>query len=328
MADREAFASSSEIVRRKSEEIVLRPLTAPKLLTFDAEGTLIQLTAPRGLQYREALLRAHKYYVRLPGPQAFEDAFAAAYAAAERTSPCYGCGRGVSSHQWWYNVMQQMYARVCEEFNLPIEVLTEVQDELFDDLFYEVFAGPEAWELTRHCGVVLERLRAWRDSGEGPVLGVLSNADERLVTILDNLGILDYFDFVVTSREIGCEKPSRQMFDVALTRAGITVPREALHCGNDLMLDVLAAKDAGWQACHIQQPPFEEDRDDVSLVSVSVPRFSPFSLVFRLICLFTCRCGTFGLLFLFAEFSLSRANLASTLLDTANISWGLPVFAY
>jgi FMN phosphatase YigB (HAD superfamily) len=60
----------------------------------------------------------------------------------------------------------------------------------------------QAWELRVDAARTLDRLASWRDTGSGPLLGIIANADERLPTILDNLGILPYFDFVVTSRQV------------------------------------------------------------------------------------------------------------------------------
>lgn len=44
--------------------------------------------------------------------------------------------------------------------------------------------------------------QAWRDERGGPKLAVVANDDERLHVTLENLGLLPYFDFVLTSREV------------------------------------------------------------------------------------------------------------------------------
>lgn len=44
--------------------------------------------------------------------------------------------------------------------------------------------------------------QAWRANG-GPKLAVVANADERLNVTLENMGILPYFDFVLTTHEVG-----------------------------------------------------------------------------------------------------------------------------
>ena len=51
----------------------------------------------------------------------------------------------------------------------------------------------------------LSKLRDWRDQGGGPKIGIVDNFDDRLDTILRELGIRDFFDFVVVSRLAGSE---------------------------------------------------------------------------------------------------------------------------
>lgn len=44
--------------------------------------------------------------------------------------------------------------------------------------------------------------QAWRDNDGGPKLAVLADDDDRLHVVLENMGLLPYFDFVLTSREV------------------------------------------------------------------------------------------------------------------------------
>ena len=46
---------------------------------------------------------------------------------------------------------------------------------------------------------MLDKLQEWRLEG-GPKLGVVTDFDERLSTILDNLDMAHYFDVVVSTR--------------------------------------------------------------------------------------------------------------------------------
>jgi FMN phosphatase YigB (HAD superfamily) len=60
----------------------------------------------------------------------------------------------------------------------------------------------QAYELRSDVARTLDKLSEWREAGTGPLLGVVTNADERLPTVLHNLGVLDVFDFVLTSRQV------------------------------------------------------------------------------------------------------------------------------
>ena len=92
----------------------------------------------------------------------------------------------------------------------------------------------------------LKKLTEWRDMGGGPKLGIISNFDDRLHSILNQLGLGESFDFILTSYESACEKPDRGIFDEALKRAQCTDPSLAYHVGNSIDIDAVGAITAGW----------------------------------------------------------------------------------
>lgn len=66
---------------------------------------------------------------------------------------------------------------------------------------------------------------------------------------LENSGIRQYFDVVVTSDAAKSTKPNREIFLYSESR----IKAEPLHCllvGDDLRADVGGARNAGWQAVH------------------------------------------------------------------------------
>ena len=85
------------------------------------------------------------------------------------------------------------------------------------------------------------------------IVGVISNFDERLESILASTKLLPYFSFVVTSYSHGVEKPNVSIFEEALRLAshkhGIDIaPEEAIHIGDTLLNDYIGAKNARWNA--------------------------------------------------------------------------------
>ena len=60
------------------------------------------------------------------------------------------------------------------------------------------------------------------------------------------MGILQYFDFVLTSYESKLEKPDKLIFEMALEKAKCTDPKLAFHLGASLDLDVSGSTLAGW----------------------------------------------------------------------------------
>jgi putative hydrolase of the HAD superfamily len=121
-----------------------------------------------------------------------------------------------------------------------------------------------AWLLSAHRA--LETLAGrplpavhehWRDAG-GPIdanvalvrrlrgayrVSVLSNADETLRARLAALGILDLFDDVVCSAEVGCAKPDPEIYAIACRR----LDRPPAQCVfvDDHVANVEAAEAAG-----------------------------------------------------------------------------------
>lgn len=89
-------------------------------------------------------------------------------------------------------------------------------------------------------------------SRRGLIQGVISDWGTDLVDILHGVEISPYMRFVVTSGTIGYAKPSPEIFDAALTRAGVRAD-EALYVGDTYVLDVLGARATGLHAALIDR---------------------------------------------------------------------------
>lgn len=81
----------------------------------------------------------------------------------------------------------------------------------------------------------------------GLATGVLSNLNEDLAPLVEELGIASSIDALVTSREVGVEKPDPRMFNVALEKVGV-LPAEAVHVGDQYHSDVRGARSVGMGA--------------------------------------------------------------------------------
>eukprot|EP00050_Salpingoeca_kvevrii_P015995 m.51725 g.51725 ORF g.51725 m.51725 type:complete len:172 (-) comp6636_c1_seq1:112-627(-) len=137
---------------------------------------------------------------------------------------------------------------------VPAETLA---DPVFSSMFarlYDAFGTDECWELIPGAREAVEQLAEQRPAGAA--LGVLSNFDERIHSILGCLGLREHFDFVLCSREAGVEKPDPAIFSLALAQAPQCArAHPALHVGDTLGKDVVGALDAGWQVVHITTKP-------------------------------------------------------------------------
>ena len=78
-------------------------------------------------------------------------------------------------------------------------------------------------------------------------LGVVSNADGRIVAILEKAGIAHFFDVIVDSHVVGAEKPDPRIFHIALDRLGAHAA-QTIFVGDIYAIDILGAEKAGLRA--------------------------------------------------------------------------------
>lgn len=236
----------------------------PKLITFTGFEVLYNFVEPIGLILRETLGRAWNWEERLPGPDFFEKNFKKSYQNTAEHVPVFGFYHNMTTQQWWFHVVCETYLTTILDFDLDQSLVFDKIDEIFDELFFEIMVGPEAYELMPDVGVVLNRLATWRDENNGPKLAVITNEDERVHVILENLGILPYFDFVLTSREMGMEKPFNGMFDKAREIAGVDDAGKAMHVGISYEEDIAGACEQGWEAACIKPKQSDwESKDEM-----------------------------------------------------------------
>ncbi|NXS90789.1 HDHD3 protein, partial [Jacana jacana] len=198
-----------------------------RLLTWDVKDTLLQLRRPVGESYA-AEAQAHGVRVQ---PEALSRSFREAYRAQSQRFPNYGRGRGLSSHQWWVDVVKQTFrlSGVQEE-----RVLTLMAENLYHD-----FCGAGNWEMLPGASETLSRCHQ-----RGFRMGVISNFDNRLEKILSHCNLRHHFEFVLTSEEVGFAKPDKRIFQKALCLSGVP-PELVAHVGDDYTRDYSAARAVG-----------------------------------------------------------------------------------
>ncbi len=89
---------------------------------------------------------------------------------------------------------------------------------------------------------VLSTLKTLKE--QNLTLGLLTNLDRDMKPICHELGVEPYINFVVTSGEVGIDKPEPPIFLTALQRAGVNAS-EAVHVGDQYKLDVIGAREVG-----------------------------------------------------------------------------------
>lgn len=109
--------------------------------------------------------------------------------------------------------------------------------ELFDR-----FGRADAWTIYPDVMPALAALHA-----AGVRMAVVSNWDERLPRLLERVGLRPFFETVVHSSAVRCEKPGAAIFREAARRLGVA-PEALLHVGDHAREDVEGARAVGMQA--------------------------------------------------------------------------------
>jgi len=203
---------------------------------FDAAGTLIELSEPPGETYARV---AAAHGVAL-SPWRIGDAFRRVVAqATPMVFPGETLERSAElEREWWRGVVRSTF--------LAADSATRFDD--FDAFFAELFARfgrPGSWRSRPGARDALRSLRS-----TGLATGVVSNFDQRLAKILQDLDFQPLLDCVVVPAQVGFAKPSREIFAFALDLLELA-PSEAAFVGDDADRDVRGAEALGFRAVDV-----------------------------------------------------------------------------
>lgn len=212
-----------------------RTMGGVRVIFFDAVGTLFYLPHGVGFHYSEVACR-HGW--RLDKEEA-TSAFRAAWKAMPPRAPTEGPRPG-DDRDWWRDLVN----RVLDRCSIPSD---ERSREAYFQELYEEFARPGVWKLFHEVRGVLAELSGRYD------LSVISNFDGRLRALLEQFGLTNQFRDLIISSEIGADKPNPLIFAAAIERSGYH-PGEALHVGDDAILDGEGAAAAGIRTFILDRP--------------------------------------------------------------------------
>ena len=201
-----------------------------KVVYFDAAGTLFHVNG----SVADVYLHYAKKYGIVESPElkaAINAGFTQAFAQAP--PPIFAVAHQEKLKQcerlWWFDVVHAVFYRVG---------MFDGFDNYFDEVF-EAFAGDSHWTVDPELLPLVNEL-----TGLGYELGIISNFDTRLFSVLEALSLRSFFDSVTISSLVKAVKPSRQIFHYALNEHAVE-PYEALHVGDNLKEDWEGATNAG-----------------------------------------------------------------------------------
>jgi putative hydrolase of the HAD superfamily len=137
--------------------------------------------------------------------------------------------------RWWYSI-----ARSTFENAGYLDRFTDF-DGFFAQL-YDYFATAEPWFIYDD---VIPALNRWRERGIS--LGIISNFDSRIFSVLKSLEIESYFQSITISSMSGAAKPDPRIFQIALQKHDCPA-ESAWHIGDSRKEDYEGARAIGLRA--------------------------------------------------------------------------------
>ncbi len=193
---------------------------------FHVEGSVAQIYLQHAVTFGFPQTPASLAAIEQASSRAFQEAPPPVFAATEPAQ------LKQSERLWWFDIVHNVFYRVG-------------MFERFDDFFervFQVFEDPNSWRLFPETSSTLTQLKA-----QGVEIGIISNFDSRLFSVMRGLGIEQHFDSVTISSLAQAAKPAPKIFQLALDKHAVD-PEEALHVGDSLQDDFGGATKAGLHA--------------------------------------------------------------------------------
>ncbi|CAF0998189.1 unnamed protein product [Rotaria sordida] len=202
-----------------------------QLITFDVHNVL--LTVQNGAPYQYARLARQHLNIESFDESLLRTNFIQAFRTLNKIHPGYGVHTNISSRQWWTLII---------EYTFKDYRLSSIQIEKLSKIIYDEFAQGYMWIKNLQADYILKKLK------QKKILGIISNFDERLESLLEQHNLRQYFQFILTPRNCGLYKPQKEIFSYAANLANIQSNNNLCHIGDDIKLDYHAAQAAN---CHV-----------------------------------------------------------------------------
>ena len=200
------------------------------MIFFDLDDTL--------LDHKGAQEKAARAWQQQLGPQLVPhsqaELSAVWHAARVRHFAAYARGK--------ISVVEQRRRRIRDV--MRDSVLSDAQADEYFACFMQIYESN--WELFPDVWPCLQRLDEQK-------LGVLTQGDTaQQLRKLHKFGLTERFEVVIILDEKSPRKPTRATFATAARKAGVLSP-DCLYIGDNIEIDVLAARAAGWRGVWIDR---------------------------------------------------------------------------
>ena len=126
-------------------------------------------------------------------------------------------------------VLEQAGLDISPEPEVLLKIMARVQ-QMAENISFVLFDD------------VLPTLKTLKE--QNLIMGLLTNLDSDMESICLQLGLKPYLSFIITSGEVGADKPHPPIFQGALQQAGVDAAA-AVHVGDQYQTDVIGARGVG-----------------------------------------------------------------------------------
>lgn len=233
-----------------------------RLVTFDVVGTLLHFSVNPSIVYTNA---AKKFGI-IVQEKVVDSNFKVKFKEMSKNHPNFGQVTGIGWETWWHDLVVNV---------LRDSTSCEQQDERkfsnIANFLITIYKDRVCYTLADGVVDLLTDLKP-----TGVKMGIITNFDERVHSVLKSVGLYCYFDFIASSYEVGAEKPSPEIFRQAMKKASHqSTGKDCLHVGDKVETDYLGAVDAGWNAALIASTIDEDDMAEARKKCVSVSNIFP-----------------------------------------------------
>ena len=188
----------------------------------------------------------------------------------------YGMADSYMAEQVSMKPLRSMTVKELDEFFAEYQTLILKGSEIAVDksialaIVTELRKLPKGFSLFEDVIPVLNKLKQ-----EGFKLGLISNNEGHMQTIIESVGLYDAMDVFINAEQVSRGKPYPEIFLEALNRAEVE-PNESVYIGDQYGTDIKGSRNVGML-------PVLIDRDDIYPGYVASSRIVTLSEIFELL---------------------------------------------